>query len=217
MADTITILDGLQFEQDATNSDVWTMDGAGAAYETVKTFTVVVPDSCSGARVIFNGDYDPDGADHYVRCKVTKVTSMASGVPTKTENTQALEWTKVSPDGSPRMVETGAIDLSASIRSTLHIDIAAAKAEATTGLEAIVQVRSEASLDEWTTLTRFIGPIGTPVKSDFAGTEAVGQTELSVTNPATGNLDHVGKFIFIENTGDVTKCEIAFLVSQSGD
>jgi len=215
MADTITILDGLQFEQTAANSDVWTMDGDGENYEAVKTYTVVLPASASGARVIFNGEYDADGARHHVRCKVTMLTAV--GTVTKTENTQALEWTVVDPDGTPRMVETGAIDVSAAIQATLHIDVAATEAEATTGLEVIVQVRSEASLDEWTTLTRFVGPVGTPVKSDFAGTEAVGQTELSVTNPATGHLNHVGKFIFIEHTATIANCEIAWLVSQSGD
>lgn len=213
MADTITILDGLQFEQTA-DSDVWTMDGDGETYEAVKSFAVSLPPSVSAARVIFNGEFDPDGARHHVRCKVTKLTAV--GTVTKTENTQALEWTIVDPDSSPRMVETGAIDVSDAIQATLHIDIAATEAEATTGLEAIVQARSEASLDEWTTLTRLVGPIGTPVKSDFAGTEAVGQTELSVTNPATGHLNHVGKFIFIENT-TIANCEIAWLVSQTGD
>lgn len=215
--DEIDILDGLQFEQTAAASVAFTIDGDGEAYEAVKSYTVVLPPSTSGARVIFNGNYDPDGADHYVRCKVTKLTAI--GTLAKTENTQALEWTLVSPDSATatdRMVETGAIDVSDAYEATLHIDIAIGEAEATTGLECIVQVRSEASLDEWTTLTRFIGPTGTATSTAFSGTEAVGQTTLSVTNPTAANFNHVGKFIFIKNTTPAS-CEIAWLMACGAD
>jgi hypothetical protein len=210
MADTITVLDGIQFQKETT-SDVWTLDGEGSAYEAVKSYAIAVPVSASGARVIFNGNYDPDGGRCHVRVKVTKMTATT---PTKTENTQALEWSTVTP---PAMLETGAIDLSASLSSTLHIDVALSSTTASTGLEVIVQIRSEAALDEWSTLTRFVGPTGTGQKSDFAAQEAVGQTVLSVTDPATGDLDHVGKFIFLEDTVTIAQCEIAWLVSQSGD
>jgi hypothetical protein len=211
MADTITVLDGIQFQKETT-SDVWTLDGEGQQYEAVKSYTVVLPSSASGARVIFNGNYDPDGGRCHVRTKVTKMTDAKK--PTKTENTQALEWSTVTP---PAMLETGAIDVSDAVSATLHIDVALSSTTASTGLEVIVQVRSEASLDEWSILTRFIGPVGTGQKSDFAAQEAAGQTTLDVTNPATGDLDHVGKFIFLEDTATIAQCEIAWLVSQSGD
>jgi len=210
MADTITVLDGIQFAKD-TDDDVWTFD---SAVSNVSSQCILLPPDISGARVIFNGNSDPDGARCHVRVKVTKLTSMASGTPTKTENTQSLEWTTVTP---PAVQETGAIDISDAIEACLHIDVAVSAASANTGLEVIVQTRSEASLDEWTTLTRYQGPSGTGVKSDFAGSEAQGQTELSVTNPATGGLDNIGKFIFLEDTNTIAQCEIAFLVSQTGD
>ena len=215
--DEIDILDGLQFEQTAAASVAFTIDGEGEAYECVKSYAIAIPDSASGARVIFNGNYDPDGADHYVRAKVTKLTAI--GTLTKTENTQALEWTLVSPDSATatdRMKETGAIDVSDAYEATLHIDVAIGEAEATTGLEVIVQVRGEAALDEWTTLVRFVGPIGTPTSTAFAGTEAAAQTTLSVTNPTAANFNHVGKFIFIKNT-TVANCEIAWLMACGAD
>lgn len=217
--DEIDILDGLQFEQTAAASIAFTMDGEGEAYECVKSYAVLCPFSASGVRVIFNGNYDPDGAKHAVRVKVTKVTSYAAGVPTKTENTQALEWVVIDPDSataSDRMKETGAIDISACNVATLHIDVAICEAEATTGLEIICQARGEAALDEWTTFSRFVGPIGTPTSTAFSGTEAVGQTTLSVTNPTAANFNHVGKFIFILNTTPANS-EIAFLMACGAD
>ena len=211
MADTITVLDGIQHAKD-TDDDIWTLDGDGEAYEAVKSYTIVLPVSVSGARVIFNGNYDPDGGRCHVRVKLTQITD--ADPVTKTENTQSLEWSTVTP---PAMLETGAIDVSGGLQSTLHIDVALSSTTASTGLEVIVQTRSETGLDEWTTLTRFVGPIGTGSKADFGDSEAAGQTELTVTNPATANLDHVGKFIFLEDTGTIANCEIAWLVSQTGD
>jgi len=216
-ADTIVVLDGIRYEH-ANTADVFTIDGDGQVYEAVKTYTIVLPPSASGARVIFNGNYDPDGARHHVRVKVTKVTAI--GTLAKTENTEALGWTIIDPDSATstdRMKETGAIDVSSAYEAALHIDVAISEAEATTGLEVIVQVRGEASVDVWTDLTRFIGPTGTPTKSDFADTEAAAQTTLSVTNPTAGNLNHIGKFIFIEDTADITKCEIAFIIECGAD
>lgn len=213
MADTITILDGLQFTKTAT-SDVWTIDGEGSAYEAVKSYLVTLPANISGARVIFNNNYDLAASRVHVRVKVTKVTAVdASGI-TKTENTQALEWTAVA---AQEIQETGAIDVSAAIEAALHIDCAITSTTAHYGTEIIVQVRKEASLDEWTDLCRFIGPSGTAVKSDCSGETVAGQTVVGVTNPATGKLDHVGKAIFIEDTDTIAQCEIAYLTAQSGD
>lgn len=211
MADTITVLDGLQFTKPDT-ADVWTIDGDGL--ECVKTFPISIPPDMSGARVIFNGAYDPDGGRYHCRVKVTSLTGI--GTLAKTQNTQPLEWTTCTP---PAVLESGDIDLSASYGATIHIDIAQSSTTAnTTGIEIIVQVRKEAEVNEWTDLTRFIALAqAAATKSDFAAEEAAAQTELSVTNPATGHLNHVGKFIFLEDTVTIANCEIAFLVSQSGD
>ena len=143
MADTITVLDGIQFTKPDT-ADVWTIDGEGSAYEAVKSYAVAIPPSVSGARVIFNNNYDLTASQIHVRVKVTKVTGV--GTLAKTENTQALEWTVVAAQA---IQETGAIDVSDAYEATLHVDCAITSTTAHTGTEIIVQVRSEAALDEW--------------------------------------------------------------------
>ncbi len=210
MADTITLLDGLLFTK-PTTADVYTIDGDGL--EAVKSYPVMIPNDVSGARVIFNGAYDPDGGRYHVRVRVTALTAI-SGI-TKSQNTQPLEWTTVTP---PAVQLSDDIDLANVFASTIHIDVAMSSTTAnTTGIEIIVQIRKEVTVDEWTNLVRFIGPTGTAVKSDVATQTAAGETVLAVTNPATGKLDHVGKFIFLEDTATIAQCETAFLVSQSGD
>ena len=214
MADTITVLDGIQFAKD-TNDATWTQDHA--TNEAVKTFPIYIGMSYKAARVIFNGAFDPDGGRFHARVKGLKVTGMTTTGITKTANTQIMEWTTITP---PAVLDSGAFDVSASRNSTIHIDIAQSSVTAnTTGIEIIVQGRKEDSLDEWTDITRFnaLAYAAVAVKSDFAAQEAVGQTLLSVTNPATGGLDNIGKFIFLEDTVAIEKCEIAFLVSQTGD
>jgi len=84
-------------------------------------------------------------------------------------------------------------------------------------VEIIIQVRSEAALDEWSTLTRFVGPTGTAFKSDFAAQELAAQTILDVTNPTAGNLNHLGKFIFLEDTAMIAQCEIAYITDCGAD
>jgi hypothetical protein len=213
MTDTITLLDPLQFAKTAT-SDVWTIDGEGPAYEAVKTFAVTIPQDVSAARVIINNNYDTTASRVHVRVKATKVTALNAAGITKTETTQALEWVAVAAQA---IIETGAIDLSTVLAATLHIDCAISSTTAHDGTEIIVQGRKESGLDEWTDLARFVGPTGTATKSDCSGDTAAGQTVVGVTNPATGNLNHLGKFIFLEDTDTIAQCEIAYLTAQSGD
>lgn len=210
MADTITVLDGIQFAK-ADTADVYTIDAASSS--VVGTYAVSLPPDISGARVIFNSTVSTAAMKCHCRVKLTKLSNIST--LTKTENTQALEWTTVT---TPEVLETGAIDVSGGYENTLHIDCClSATTAVTAGMEIIVQIRKEAALDEWTDLVRFTGPIGTGVKSDFGAAEDAGQTVLSVTNPATGGLDNLGKFIFLEDTATIAQCEIAYLVAQSGD
>lgn len=214
MADTITILDGLQFAT-AVTTDVYTIDGEGPAYEAVKTYAVVIPQDISGVRVVFNNNYDLTASQVHVRVKATKVTILNNAGITKTEDTQLLEWTAIAAQA---FLDSGTLDISTVLAATLHIDCAITTAAiAHTGTEIIVQGRKETSLDEWTDLARFIGPTGTATKSDCPGVTAAGQVIVAVTNPTTGNLDHLGKFIFIEDTVVIAQCEIAYIVAQSGD
>lgn len=211
--DTIVVLDGIQFQKEDT-SDVWTIDGEGSAFEAVKTYTVKCPVTASGVRVLFNNNLDLGASRVHVRVKVSKLTSMADGTPTKTENTQALEWSAIAAQA---FLETGAIDISTAIEALLHIDCAITSTTAHTGTEIICQARSEAALDEWTTFCTVIGPTGTATKSDFAAQEAAAQTVLSITNPTAGNLNHIGKFIFLEDTATIAQCEIAYIVECGAD
>ena len=211
--DTIVVLDGIQFQKEDT-SDVWTIDAAGSANEAVKTYTVAVPVTASGVRVLFNNNYDSGASRVHVRVRCTKLTSMASGTPTKTENTQMVEWSAIAAQA---FLETGEEDISAAIEATLHIDCAITSTTAHTGTEIICQIQSEAALDEWTTFCTFIGPTGTAVKSDFAAQEAAAQTILSIANPTAGGLDNVGKFIFLEDTATIAQCEIAYIVECGAD
>lgn len=218
-ADKIVILDGLQFTQE-TNAVIWTVDGIGLS--CVKTYAIPCPVPVSGVRVLFNNNYDVGGAGRqHIRVRVTKLTSMANGTPTKTENTQALEWTALAAwgDGDPAagVKETGEIDISAAIEAILHIDCIMTSTTAHTGTEIICQAQSEAGVDEWTTFANFIGPTGTCEAAGVIPIEgSVTDTTISLTNPVASNFDHVPKWIFFEND-TITDCEIAYQTAFGQD
>ncbi len=211
--DTIEVLDNLQFDQQAT-AEIWAIDGEGSAFDCVKTYPVPLPDTASAARVIFNNNLDLGACQVHVRVKVTKLTSMASGVPTKTENTQVLEWTAIAAQG---FLDSGTADLSAAIEATLHIDMALTSAVAHTGTEIIVQIRDEATTpNEWTNWATFSGPAGTPFHLHPNATCNAGQKVITVDNPTAGNLNHIGKTIFIVNA-TVANSEICYITACGAD
>lgn len=211
-ADTIVVLDGIQFQK-VTSSDVYTQNHE--TNEAVVTRGIHIPLNYKAARVIFNGAYDPNGGRFHIRAKGTRTTSLA-GRAVKTANQQLLEWTALTP---PAVAKSAVFDVRDSWDSMIHIDIAQSSGTAnTTGIEIIVQGRKEDGLDEWTEIVRFLAlALGAATKSDFAATEAEGQTVLSVTDPTTGNLDHVGKNIFLEDTATIAQCEIAFITECGAD
>lgn len=208
MANTITLLDALQYAKTVT-SDVYTIDGDGQ--ECVKTYAIQLPSDISAARVIFNNNYGATGSRVHARVKLTKMT-----IPplAKTENTLVMEWTAIA---LAAIVATGVIDVSAGPANTLHIALAISGVTAHLGTEIIVQIRSYGSPAKWTTMARLIGPTGTCTKSDCSGTTAAGQVIVGVTAPATGNLNHLGKFVFLEDTATIAQCEIAYEIAQSGN
>lgn len=212
--DTILVLDGIQFQKETT-SDIYTQDDA--VDEAVKTFQIYIPLSYKAVRVIFNGAYDPDGGRFHGRVKAALTTGMTTTGVTKTANTQVMEWSIITP---PAVLNSGVLDCSGSRSTVLHIDIAQSSVTAnTTGIEIIVQGRKEDSLDEWTDITRFVvlAYSAAAVKSDFAAQETAGQTTLDVTNPTTGKLNNLGKFVFLEDTATIAQCEIAFVVECGAD
>ncbi len=211
MADTITILDGLAHAQDTADAATL-FDLDDAVQSAVGTYAVHIPVSAKQCRVIFNNQYDDNGAKVACRVRLTKVVSITT--PAKTENTQPLEWTDVAQGG---VQETGSIDVSASWDSTLHIDCCLSDTTLHTGTEIIVQIASEAGVDDaWVDLIRFIGPVGTAISAVLPSDEAAGQTEISVTNPVTNNFDNDGKFKFMKND-TIANSEIIYQVSNSGD
>lgn len=210
MADTVTILNGLDHEQDITTSILYDIDHA--VTECVGMYEIAIPVSLSQVNIVFNNTYDPDGSTVFVMARLTKVTDI-TGV-TKTENTEVLAWQEIAQNA---VLESGSIDVSASQDSTLHIFIALSSTTAHTGTEIIVQGGSEAGVDgSWTTISRFIGPVGTAVLTAFAATEPVGETTIAIDNPVANNMDNDGKFKFVENTV-AADCEIVYQVSNSGD
>jgi len=210
MADTITILNGLDHEQDITTSIIYDIDHAET--ECVGMYEVHIPMSLKQANIIFNNTYDADGATVFVMVRLTKTTSITT--PTKTENTEVLAWQEIAQN---TVLESGSIDVSASWDSILHIFIALSNTTAHTGTEIIVQGGSEAGVDgSWSTIARFIGPVGTAVSCAFAATEPAGETTIAITNPVTNNMDNDGKFKFVENTV-AADCEIVYQTANSGD
>jgi hypothetical protein len=134
-----------------------------------------------------------------------------------TKATAAVDaWAEVTA-GTLR--EGATVDTSPNYQTTLFIDVCLSEATAeTAGATILVQVSSNTTGDaDWSTLTSFGGPTGTAAKRDISGDEAAGQTVLSTTDPVTGNLNHHGKMLFIENTATAANSEIVYSVSDSGD
>lgn len=214
-ADTILVLKGIQHQKETT-SDIYTQDHA--TNEAVANIPgIYIPLSYKAVEVIFNGAYDPDGGRFHGRVKATMTTGMTTTGVTKTADTQVMEWSTITP---PAVLPSGVLDCSGSRSTTLHIDIAQSSVTAnTTGIEIIVMGRTEDLLDEWKVICRFnaLAYAAVAVKSDFAAQEAAAQKTLSVTNPTAGKLNHLGKFVFLEDTVAIEKCEIAYVVECGAD
>jgi len=209
-ADTITIQDGLTNAQTAADSDFYTVDTAGVS--AVGQYTVAIPQSANRVRVLYNNLTDAD-ATVYTRCRLSKVT----GVSTLAKDVAEVDaWAEIAASATR---EGATVDISALYDVTLYIDCALSSTNAhASGTEIIVQVSSLTSGDAgWTNLTAFGGPAATAIKVDLGGDEAAGQTELTVTNPVTANLDLLGKWVFLENTATPANSEIVYQIAQSGD
>lgn len=210
MANTIIILDGLAHAQNTADSATL-YDIDSATQSAVYTQPIAIPISASQYRVIFNNQYDPDGSTIACRVRRTGMTNITS--PTKVE-AQDMEWTDVAQAG---VVETGSIDVSGSWDTTIHIDCCLSNTTAHTGTEIIVQIASEAAVDDaWTTIASFLGPIGTAISAVLPANEAAEQTEISLTAPVANNFDNDGKFKFMKND-TIADSEIVYQISNSGD
>ena len=208
--DTILVLDGIQHQKETT-SDVYTQDHA--TNSSVYSNQFHIPLAYKAARVIYNGAYDPDGGRVHYRTKLLRTTSITT--PTKTANQQD-EWLTLTP---PAVAESSAFDTSASWDSIIAVDVCQSSTTAnTTGIVVIVQGRKEDALDEWVTIIKVnVLALGVATKSDFAAQAAAAQSTLSITNPTTGKLQHLGKCVFLEDTAAIEKSEIAFVVECGAD
>jgi hypothetical protein len=208
MADTITILNGLDHEQDITTSIIYDIDHATT--ECVSMQPVSIPRGKS-ANIIFNNTYDADGSTVFVMVRMVRMTSIST--PTYTESS-VIAWQEIAQNA---VLETGSIDASASWDTTLHIFCALSSTTAHTGTEIIVQAGNEDGTDgSWSNVTRYIACVGTAVAVAFAATEPAGETTIAITNPVTNNMDNDGKFKFVENTV-AADSEIVYQTANSGD
>ena len=194
--DTIVVLDNLQFEH-LNTADIFSVNADGQDGEAVVTVPINLPAlDHVGARVIINNNYKASAMDIHARVRATMTTGMTTTTVTKTQNTEALAWTAIA--GNAIIKESTEIDLTNIYECMLHVDVAITEAGAHTGTEIIVELRKEATVDEWTVWQRFAVLSGkTAFKTDVASTAAAAQKVIPIANPTAGNLDHVGKRIFI--------------------
>jgi len=179
--DTIEVLDGLQFAQAAADADVYTVVAVGIAGECVRTTPVILDPNASAARVLINNGYGATGSTVVARVRLTGTSTISPLA--KIQNVQPLEWTSIA---LASVQESAEIDLSALFMATAHIDVAIVGTTAHLGTEIIVQVRKEATVDEWTEWARFVVLSGlTAVKADVSSTAAAGQKVIATANPVT--------------------------------
>ena len=134
--------------------------------------------------------------------------------PTKT-TAEVDAWAEIAQGASRLGAEK---DVSGANTATIHIKMALSNTTAHTGTEAIVQIGSDIGdgNDNWETIARLIGPIGTAVSVTLNATEPIGETSLATLNPVTANMDNDGKSKFIEHTTPANS-EIVYQSANSGD
>jgi hypothetical protein len=211
--DTIEVLDDLQFSH-LNTADIYTVHADSESGEAVCTRAVLLPMNCLAARVIVNNNYGATGSTVHARIRCTEVTGITTTTVTKVQNVQPLEWTSIALGSA---VESSEINLTNVYEAMLHIDVAITGTTAHLGTEIIVQVRKEASVDEWTQWARFIVLSGlTAFKTDLSDTAASGQKVIPIANPTAGNLNHIMKHLFILDA-TVANCEIVFQTACGAD
>jgi hypothetical protein len=210
--DTIEVLDNLQF-QHLDTADIYTVHADGMAGESVKTHAITLPAmDILAARVIINNNYGATGSQVHARVRLTGATSINGLV--KSQSVQPLEWTAVALGAA---VESADIDLTDFYSALLHVDIAITGTTAHLGTEIIVQIRKEATVDEWTEWARLVSCSGlTAFKTDVLSTANAGQKVIPVNNPTAGNLNHIMKNIFILDA-TVANSEICFQTACGAD
>jgi len=212
-ADTIEVLDNLQFEH-LNTADIYTVHADAEAGESVKTIPVILPMNASAARVLISNN-GATGSQVHARVRGTAVTGITTTTVTKVQNVQLLEWTAIALNAA--IVESSEWDLTNVYEPMLHIDVAISGTTAHLGTDIMVEVRKEATVDEWTVWTRCSVLSGlTAFKTDVADTAAAGQKVIAIANPTAGNLNHINKRLFILDA-TVANCEIVYETACGAD
>ena len=211
--DTIEVLDNLQFEH-LNTADIYTVHADGEAGECVKTIPIILPMNALGARVLISNN-GATGSQVHARVRGTSVTGITTTTVTKTQNTQLLEWTAIALNQA--IVKSSEWDLTNVDEPMLHVDIAITGTTAHLGTDIIIEVRKEATVDEWTVWARCNVLSGlTAFKTDVASTAAAGQKVIAIANPTAGNLNHINKRLFILDA-TVANCEIVYETACGAD
>jgi hypothetical protein len=215
-ADTIEVLDNLQFEHlnTATINHVHADGFAGQAVESVAI--PINAEEILGLRVIVNNNYGATGSTIIAKARMTGISGLvASSTPTKYQNIELLDWTSCALAAAA--IKSTEADLSTVRSGMLHLFCALNGTTAHLGTEFIVQVRNEATVNEWTKLFSFVMCAGKiAILTAVASTAAAGQKVIPVTNPTTALLNHINKNLFIMDA-TIANCEIVFLTVNGGD
>ena len=211
--DTIVVLDNLQFEH-LNTANILTVHDDGMAGEAVETKVIMLPMNASAARVLISNN-GATGSTVYVRVRATAVTGITTTTVTKTQNTELLAWQSVALNAV--ILESTELSLANVYEAMLHIDVALAGTTAHLGTEIIIEVRKEATVDEWTVWQRLSVLSGkTAFSTDVASTAAAAQKVIAIANPTAGNLDHINKRLFIEDA-TAANCEIVWQTECGAD
>jgi len=211
--DTIVVLDNLQFEH-LNTANILTVHDDGMAGEAVETKVIMLPMNASAARVLISNN-GATGSTVYVRVRATAVTGITTTTVTKTQNTELLAWQSVALNAV--ILESTELSLANVYEAMLHIDVALAGTTAHLGTEIIIEVRKEATVDEWTVWQRLSVLSGkTAFSTDVADTAAAAQKVIAIANPTAGNLNHINKRLFIEDA-TAANCEIVWQTECGAD
>lgn len=212
-ADTITVLDNLQFEH-LNTADIYSVDADGFAGQAVESVAIPIDcNSISALRVLVNNNYGATGSTIAAKVRMTGLTGLST--LTKYQNIELLDWTSIALAAAA--TESSEADLSTVRSGMLHLFCAIVGTTAHLGTEFLVQVRNEATVDEWTRLFSFTMCSGkTAFKVDVASTAAAGQNVIPVTNPTTSNLNHINKNLFILDA-TIANSEIVYQTVNGGD
>jgi hypothetical protein len=212
-ADTITVLDNLQFEH-LNTADIYHVHADGFAGQAVES--IAIPIDCEkilGLRVLVNNNYGATGSTIAAKTRMTGLTGLTA--LSKYQNIELLDWTSIALAAAA--TASSEADLATVRSGMLHLFCAIVGTTAHLGTEFIVQVRNEVTVNEWTRLFAFIMCAGkTALKVDVLSTAAAAQKVIPVDNPTTANLNHINKNLFILDA-TIANSEIVFQTVNGGD